>query len=286
MANVSDAKLSIDGTVQGSGNVTYSRIDPGTHTVTVSKTGYKEYSEKVKIESGKTLTMKVDLARLEETPSKSLGAEEHYELGKDAVAKGNFDGAIKDLSAAIEKNPGYAAAYLKRAEAYASSGKADLAVEDYIRAGEISRLARQYEQAKEAFNTALKLDKNNRVAWVGLAGVRLDEGDFRPALSDYETALDKDKNFYPALFGAGLASFKLGDYKKADKYFKRAFKENGNDPYLYQYMMLNSFAKDDFNKVRELYAQYKTIVGPAELAEFKAASRFAPILRIINETER
>ncbi len=286
VANVPEARLTVDGNIQGSGNNTYSRINAGTHTVTVSKPGYKEYSQKVTVEAGKTLTLNVDLARLQESPGQSLGAEDHYELGKDALAKGNFEAAITDLTASINKNPGYAPAYIKRAEAYTNSGRSVLAIEDYIRAGEISRLAKQTKQAKDAFNAALKLDKNNPVAWVGLAGVRYDENDFRPALTDYETALDKDKTFYPALFGAGISAFRLGDYKKADKYFKRAYKENGNDPYLYQYMMLNSFAKDDFNKVRELYAQYKTIVGPAELAEFKASSRFAPILRIINEAER
>ncbi len=281
-----DARLVVDGDVQGSGNNTYSRIKPGTHTVKVNKAGYKEFSGKVTIESGKTYTLNVDLSRLEENSGQSLSAEDHYELGKDALAKGNLESAIDDLTKSINKNPGYAPAYIKRAEAYAKTEKNDLAIDDYVRAGEINRLSRQPKQARDAFNAAIKLNKDNEVAWVGLAGVRYDEGDFRPALTDYETALDKEKNFYPALYGAGLCLFKLGDYKKADKYFKKALKENATDPYLFQFMMLNSFAKDDFGKVRDLYAEYKTLVGPAELAEFKASSRFAPVLRIINEDDR
>ncbi len=286
VANVPDARFEVDGDIQGSGNNTYSRIKPGTHTVKVNKPGYQEFTKKVKVEPGKTYTLNVDLSRREETTSHSLSAEDHYELGKDALAKGNLESAVDDLTKSINKNPGYAPAYIKRAEAYTKTDKNDLAIDDYVRAGEIYRLSRQSKQARDAFNAALKLDNDNKVAWVGLAGVRYDEGDFRPALTDYETALDKEKNFYPALYGAGLCLFKLGDYKKADKYFKKALKENATDPYLFQFMMLNSFSKDDFGKVRELYAEYKTIVGPAELAEFKASSRFAPILRIISEDDR
>jgi tetratricopeptide (TPR) repeat protein len=166
------------------------------------------------------------------------------------------------------------------------TGESTRAISDYIRLGEIYRANNMGTKAIGSFSSALSLDPNNKVALVGRGGAKLDNGDYRLALMDYETALKLDDQFYPAMFGSGICQFRLGNNKQADKYFKNAYKINQNDPFLYQYMMLNYLALDDVKKLRKTYADYKAIADPNELAEFKSSSRFEPVIRLIKEEDR
>jgi tetratricopeptide (TPR) repeat protein len=126
----------------------------------------------------------------------------------------------------------------------------------------------------------------NQTALIARGNTRLDNGDYRSALADFESALKIDNQYYAALFGGGVAQFKLGNNKQADKYFKNANKVNQSDPVLYQYMMLNYLALDDIKNIKKIYAEFKTVADPSELAEFKSSSRFQPVLRLIDEKEQ
>ena len=285
-ANVDEARFMVDGKVLGAGNNTYSKISSGRHTITVEKAGYSKYTEVVDVKADKTYTVKAALDRVSSNAAPELSAIDYINLGRDAAAEKKLDLAIEDFDKAVAISPGLADAYIERGKVYAVKGEASKAADDYIRAGEILRINNKLTQAADAFSTALGYAPKNINAVTGRAGVRLDQGDFRPALKDYETALDIDKKFYPALFGAGVCQFKLGDNKKAEKFFGKAHDVNSSDPFLYQYMMLNYLARDDFNNMKKMYAEFKLVANPAELAAFKSSSRFEPVLRLINEEDR
>lgn len=285
-ANVDEARFIVDGKVLGSGNNTYSKISSGKHTITVEKAGYSKYTEVVNVKAEQTFIVKAALNRVSGETAPELSASDYINLGQDAAAEKKLDLAIEDFDKAIAISPGLADAYVGRGKVYAVKGEAGRAADDYIRAGEIFRMNNKLPQAADAFSTALGYSPKNVSALSGRAGVRLDQGDFRPGLKDYETALDIDKKFYPALFGAGVCQFKLGDNKKAEKYFNKAHEINGSDPYLYQYMMLNYLARDDFNNMKKMYAEFKLVANSAELAAFKSSSRFEPVMRLINEEDR
>ncbi|MCP4704021.1 MAG: hypothetical protein GY865_05375, partial [candidate division Zixibacteria bacterium] len=135
------------------------------------------------------------------------------------------------------------------------------------------------------FTSALKYSKNNTTALAGRAGARMAKGEYRSALIDYTTAIDIDSKFYPAHRGAGIAEFKLGDHKNAEKHLKKAKKLNKSDPQLYHYLMLNYLARDNIKQVKKSYAQFKNVAGSGELAEFKSSSKFAPIVRLIDDDD-
>lgn len=286
-ANVDGARFALDGKVLGAGNNTYSKISSGKHTVSVEKSGYSKYTEVVNVKADKTLTIKADLNRVSDDNSgPELSAADYLNLGRDAATKSKLDQALEDFDKAIALSPGLADAWVERGKVYAKKGEAAMAADDYIRAGEIYRMSNRLTQAADAFSIALGYSPDNINAITGRAGVRLDQGDFRPSLKDYETALDIDKKFYPALYGAGVCQFKLGDNKKADKFFKKAYEVNNSDPFLYQYMMLNYLARDDFDNMKKMYAEFKMVANPAELAAFKSSGRFEPVLRLIEEANR
>ncbi|MBN2226624.1 MAG: carboxypeptidase regulatory-like domain-containing protein [candidate division Zixibacteria bacterium] len=285
VANVPDAKIEIDNQTIGAGNNTYNRLPAGKRKITISKAGYEPYQTTMTLKSGKTSTLEVTLKPLDKA-SKSLGAEDLLALGDDAASKHDYDAAIADYTKALEMSPGLLEGYEKRAEAYIALNQNDKAIEDFVRAGEIARMKKMKNQALRSFTSALTYDPKNSNALAGRAGTKLDDGDYRPALVDYENALKYSEDFYPALFGAGICEFKLGNNKKAEKYFKKAYDLNTGDPYLYQYMMLNYLARDNIKKVRETYAEFKIVASPAELAEVKSSSRFAPVIRLIKEEDR
>jgi len=285
-ANVNNARLSVDGKILGAGNNTYSKIKSGRHKITVDKTGYTTYTEIVNIKKNKTTAVTARLDRLAEQAAPELTARDYLDLGNDALAENKIDLAMEDFNKAIAAEAGFSEGYIARGKLYATQNDAEKAVADYVRAGEIYRINKQTDKAIDAFSTALGYSPDNISAIVGRAGARADKGEYRSGLKDYEKALDIDKNFYPALYGAGVCQFKLGEHKKAEKYFRKAYETDNSDPYLYQYLMLTYLARDDIKKLRQIYAEFKVVANPAELAAFKSSSRFEPVLRLIKEEDR
>ncbi len=286
VANVSDARLSVDGKVIGSGNNIYQKITSGSHVVKIDKPGFSEYSAEIDLKPNQTVTINANLRAVSNDALEAASTEDHLIKGNLAFAAGDYQKAIDEYSGAITIQPSSKDAYQKRAEAYAKIGNIEKAAEDYIRLGEIYRIGKLNAKAMSAFNSALSYEQKNKIALVGRGGARLDNGEYSPALTDFESALKIDDKFYPALFGCGVSHYRLGNNKQADKHFKNAYKQNQNDPYLYQYMMLNYLALDDVKKLKRVYADYKVIASPQELAELKSSSRFAPILRLIEDEER
>ncbi len=284
-ANITDARLSVDDKILGSGNVIYGRIPVGRHRVKVERQGYSEYSTVIDIDSDQIITVTANLtplARATETGT----ADSHMSKGNTAFSEKNYAKAIAEYSKALEISPNLKEAYAKRAEAYGKNGNSEAAAQDYVRLGEIYRVAKNNVKAINAFTSALAYQPKDKVALVGRGGARLDNGDYRSALIDYDGALKIDNQFYPALLGGGLAHFRLGNNKQADKYFKNAYKLNQNDPFLFQNMMLNYLALDDIKNIRKIYAEYKTVASPSELAEFKTSGRYEPVMRLVKEEDR
>jgi tetratricopeptide (TPR) repeat protein len=273
----------VDGNVVGSGNNTYPKIKAGERNIKVEKPGYTEYATTIELKPNQTITVNANLQPVSLDAITSATAEDHLTRGNLAFASGDFQKAVDEYTAALELQPSFKEAYQKRAEAYLKSGNTPKAVDDYIRLGEVYRMAKQINKAVGAFNSALSYDAKNKIAMVGRGSARLDNGEYLSALTDFEAAVKIDDQFYPALFGCGVGHFRLGNNKQADKYFKNAYKLNQSDPYLYQYMMLNYLALDDVKKLKKVYADYKAVASPQELAELKSSSRFAPIIRLIEE---
>jgi len=285
-ANVPDARLTVDDKVLGSGNNIYANIKVGERTIKVDKPGYSEYTAAIKVDANQTSTISANLQPVSKEAAVAASVEDHITRGNLAFASGDHQKAIDEYTSALNLQPGSKDAYQKRAEAYSKAGSISKAVEDYIRLGEMYRLGQLNDKAISSFSTALAYEPKNKIALVGRGGARLDNGEYSPALNDFEAALKIDDQFYPALFGGGVSQFKLGNNKQADKYLKNAYKLNQSDPYLYQYMMLNYLALDDVKKLKRIYTDYKAVASPQELAELKSSSRFASIIRLIEGEER
>jgi tetratricopeptide (TPR) repeat protein len=127
----------------------------------------------------------------------------YYERGWARAEKGDYEGAIADLTKAIELNPKQARAYAERGWARRQRGDYDGAIADYNRAIELApRVSSAYY--------------DNR----GLA--RLEKGDCGGAIADFTKVIELDPKHARAYVGRGTSRFYMGDNRGAIEDWQKA----------------------------------------------------------------
>ncbi|HVP06500.1 MAG TPA: tetratricopeptide repeat protein [Candidatus Acidoferrum sp.] len=282
-ANVEGARLAIDGSVIGAGNLTYSKLKPGYHDYKVSKDGWQTQSGTVQLEPGKTTTLEVALVATEQPKVEAPQHVVSYTEGTTAMKAGDYRGAISKFTDAITKEPGYAAAYLARAEAFTADNNKKSAYDDYIRAAEIQQVGGSSSQAVAAYNKAIDLNPNEPNAYLGRANIYLTTHEEIAATADFETVLRMDDRNAQAYFGLGEARFVQGNIKEAIKQFKNAKDYDPKNAITYQYLMLCYMSTDDMKNVKKTYEKFKEIATQEEVARMASDSKFNAVMRIVQE---
>jgi Tfp pilus assembly protein PilF len=281
-ANVENARLELDGTPLGAGNLTYSQINPGTHEYTISKDGYQPVSGTIKLSPGEKKTLAVKLPPVERSQKeKTFTEEDYYYSGLSALKEMDLERAVADLSKAIEKRPSYAEAYIARAEANSLTHEKKVAHDDYIRAAEIYQIRKDLNQAVTAYNKAIELDKKSITAYLGRANAYLSKGEEIAAIADYETVVKLDKRNPQGYFGLGEARFKQGQYGTAAKNFRDARSLDSDNPLTYQYLMLCYLATDDIKKVKQSFEKFETLATDEQMARFRTDPKYSAVLRVV-----
>lgn len=106
----------------------------------------------------------------------------HHDQAMDELRDGYYDEAIANFTAAIEADP-------MRAESYAGRGQAYLTYPAYL--ADSNDGAYYMEHARTDFEQALKLDKGNVDAWLGMADLCLVQNDFPGAVDTLKEALEQ-----------------------------------------------------------------------------------------------
>lgn len=283
-ANVNDARLIVNGETLGKGNTTYRKLMPGTHTATVVKDGYRTWKGKINLKPGETYTLSVNLEKAAaESAEPEYTAEDFYESGVTMLSRGDAESAIRDLTQAIAMDPSMGDAYFKRAQANMDVSETTQAEADYVRAGEIYRTQKRMSTALDAFNRALEINSKSVPALINRGDIYSLQENTSAAMDDYQDALKANKNNFRANFELGKAYFALGKYKDADKRLRKAKEIDPSVPEVYHYLMLNYFARDDFNDVKKTYSAFKESVDPNEVQSFRGNPRYGAILRVIGD---
>ena len=105
----------------------------------------------------------------------SQTAEEYYNSGMKKFSDGDDEGAIEDLSKAIELKADYVYAYYNRALVNAESAK--------------------YEEALPDYNKVIELDPKNVQAYNNRGSVKFSLNDYKSAKKDFEKAIELDPDF-------------------------------------------------------------------------------------------
>lgn len=286
-ANTGNAKLIVNGETLGRGNNVYRKLMPGTHSVTVIKDGFHPWKGKVRLTAGEMYTLSVNLEKaVEEAAEPEYTADDFYNSGATVLSQGDYESAVRDLTQAIKMDPSMADAYFKRAQANQQLSRGDLAEYDYVQAGEIYRTQKRTSTAMDAFNRALDINSNSVPALLNRADIYSLQDNSNAAMDDYQTVAKIDKENFRANFELGKAYFSLGKYKDADKRLRKAKEIDPSVPEVYHYLMLNYFARDDFNDVRKTYSDFKESVGSNEIQAFRGNPRYGAILRVIGDYDQ
>ena len=281
-ANVDGARLIIDGSVVGAGNLTYTRLKPGQHSYTVSKDGYKSVNGTINLLTDKTNTLDVSLQSTAASPKSEKSVERDlYTTGVTALERGDAQTAIADLTRALELSPNRADAYTKRAEAYRLIQDKPAAYDDYLRAAGVYQSRNEYDKAAIAYQEALKLNSKGTGAYLGRGSLYLAKNEAIAAAADFDQVVTLDKRNVEGYIGLGRARYNQGHFDKAVKHFRDARSLDSDNPVIHQYLMLSHFGAGDFDEVRKDYDKFQKCATEEQIRQLKADSRFVPVLRIL-----
>ncbi len=286
-SDIAGATVFIDDQKLGTVNRTFRRMNSGDRIIRIEKPGYEPYEANVTIQANKIAKVNVTLVPLQVqqkvVAAKELSSSELYQNARQSFKLGNYEETLRDLNEALEKDPSFAEAYFLRGESLAKNGDPKAATLDYIRAGEIWSRQRRSQDALSAFDNAVEVSNGSALAFKVRGDFFVNSKKRARGIEDYRQAVHVDKNYYDAHLALGVSLFESGSYRKADKELRRAKDFNDKDPVLYQYLMLNSLAKNDLSDVNNYFKQFKKKATPAEMARFRANDKLIAIRRIVKD---
>jgi len=92
---------------------------------------------------------------------------------------------------------------------------------DYVREGIANSKDGDYTQAMESFLMAVKADKKNPEAYVGLGGIYNQRKMYAQAVEVFNTALQIDPTYVDAYYSLGYSYEMMGDMEAAEKRYQK-----------------------------------------------------------------
>ena len=139
---------------------------------------------------------------------KGQDAESLFNQGEARFQQQNYEGAIPFFTKAIEADPGYMNAYLRRGFAYS--------------------VLKEYLLADQDFTKIIETHDKHVFAYISRGSARNKLGRFRSALEDFDKALQLDPKNQEAFNNRGWTKEGLGDHKGACMDWKFS-KKMGNE---------------------------------------------------------
>lgn len=252
-AQVAIRPLAGDGdvaTIETAADGTYSRdsIAAGLYTVTADKEDLRGDMFRVRIRSGRTVQVNVQLAagRRDAAWIAELGdreaASRAFAAGLRASRANDHTAAIEEFTRAIARTPDCSACHYNLAIAYTELDQLAGAETAFRRVVELTPeysaayygLASVYTRQGRSADAQAARDEATRLARERLAerrrlleealqqGVaRLEAGDAQGALADLETLLRRDSSFGPTYYWLGVAGLRVGTVDQATANFRR-----------------------------------------------------------------
>ncbi|AFM25470.1 tetratricopeptide repeat protein [Desulfomonile tiedjei] len=180
----------------------------------------------------------------------ALGDPNSYQKGLQALKAGDNHAAIRNITKALEFDPGNYRYYNDRGVAYKKSGELEKALADYTRALDI----------RPDYTNAL----NNRGV------VFLQKNDFERAIQDFMEALKYGGLESTVHTNLGLAYAQKADYQHSVKEFEKAIANRPTDPRAFLFMAESLEALGEKAQSLKLYRKARTAASdPSAAAEIE-----------------
>ena len=170
-----------------------------------------------------------------------------------------YDEALRDFNKAIQQiDSNLAGAYSKRAAVYEKQGKTDEAKTNYLQAGNKYFSQKEYDDARENFNDAIRIDEKFGEAYYWLGQVENFQANYQEAINQYDKAVSLGYISERLYNNRGYAKYQLKLYEDAIKDFDINIEKYPAFPNSYRwrgesYYNLGEYekAKVDFEKFLE-----------------------------------
>ncbi len=261
-SNVSGVVVMLDNSMLGTGNKLYGNINPGDHTLRVTKENYQDWESKIDVKAGATQTYKISLNPLTIKTTKYTKPqtyEDYISQAKSDYDDGNYNKAISHYTGALSLKSNSGEALLGRANAYLKIQDKKKAINDFFAAGKVYQENNSHSKAIEAFSQLIDVSSSSPNAYYERGNCYLQTGQFEKAISDFEAAISQSPKFFLAYVKLGYAQYKAEKYEESVDSYNKARKLNANSKHVYiglaktyQAMGNKSGAKKNYEKFREL----------------------------------
>lgn len=110
------------------------------------------------------------------------------------------------------------------------STRSDKAEKAYYRGSDCYNM-KELKCAEEEFRKAVKADERFSEAWIVLGEVLADQEQYNQALEAFQSAIKLGRTYYPeVLYFMGTLELKLGEYEKAKNHFNEFLATNPTSP--------------------------------------------------------
>ncbi|MEH6625353.1 MAG: XrtA/PEP-CTERM system TPR-repeat protein PrsT [Motiliproteus sp.] len=158
-----------------------------------------------------------------------LAASLHEVRGNAYFASKDFDKAKMEFNYSLKKDENFVGGYLGLAQLAAvgndlneafelnelALSKDPVSTKALLLKGHLHRVQGALEQAREAYNKVVSIDKANMHGWIGLATSYLAEGDYGAAKKQLDAAQEISPDAVLIQFLQGLIQFQKSEYKTA-----------------------------------------------------------------------
>ena len=282
-SNVSDPAVMVDDWRLGTGNKVYQGIYIGKHTVLVTKEGYQDFIRQVKVESGETTALKINLSEAEKDMPIPQTSEDWMALAQSQADSSDLPAAVNSYSQALALDPKSAEAFLGRGLVYIQLNDRPKAAEDLGKAAEHYTREGDYNKAIICYSNLLGLNDQDSESFYNRGLCRVKLGQYQRGISDFEKTIELDKDFFSGYLSLGKVYHKLGDYELSVKHYKKAKKLDPARPQVYLGLAKAYFAKGKKSSAKKNRKKFEELSTYMDRERMKQDPEWRELLKGIGE---
>ncbi len=275
----SSASAYVNDIPMGVGSNSY-RLDPGSYTLTIRKTGYQETSQRIRISSDKTLALNFSLAEDVQSQARS-GSQTAADLEKS----GNFQDAMRGYDQVLKSNPRDVRAMLGKARCARAEGLIDNATTYYLQASKLAADKHDIDLQLTALSGLIDMRPNTYTAYLSRGEILYGLGQYTKAANDYAHVVELDNRNLSAFYKLGDCFYKTGRYSDALSAFIAAQEINFADPKAGVCLAKTYLALGDKKNARKAYMDFKEIASYSVRLEYKRDPEWQKVLTALGEKE-
>jgi tetratricopeptide (TPR) repeat protein len=275
----SNASAYIDDKPLGVGSNSY-KLDPGSYTLTIKKSGYKDSDQRIRIQSDKTLSLDISLS--EETQARSKG---NSEIAGDLEQAGNYREAMKYYDLALRSNSRDVNSLLGKARCARAEGKAEDAMTYYLQASRTAGDKGDVNSQIKALSGIIDMRPNTLTAYSSRGEIYYNLGQYDKAANDFIHVVEIDNRNLGAYYKLGDCYYKSKKYSDAIGAFTAAQELNFADPKAGVWLTKTYLAMGDKKNAKKAYENFKEIASYSARLEYKRDPEWQKVLAALGEKE-